>query len=72
MPDKYLVAASGMAGMGSPNAIRTKRLTPHFYLCGDGVSEVGESCALLSTRAMLCAAHQAHTVLRLLAGEYEV
>ena len=33
MPDKYLVAASGMAGMGSVNSIKTRKITSKFYLC---------------------------------------
>ncbi len=72
LPETYLVAASGMAGIGAPNQIRTKRLTPRIYLCGDGVSEVKTESSLLCPRVMLCAAHQALTVLRVIAGEYEV
>lgn len=72
MPEQYLVAASGMAGMGTPNAIRTRRITKRFYLCGDGTSDVSDAIGLAAPRVMLCAAHQAHTVLRILAGEYEV
>lgn len=72
MPDKYLVAASGMAGLGSANAIKTRRISKHFYLCGDGVSDVADNIGLVSSRVMLCAAHQAHTVLRILAKQYEV
>jgi len=72
MPEKYLVAASGMAGMGTPNTVRTRRITKHFYLCGDERSDVADTIGLVSPRVMLCAAHQAHTVLRILAGEYEV
>ena len=71
MPDKYLVAASGMAGMGSANTIQTRRVSKRFYLCGDGASDVSEAGSLLASRVMLCAAHQAHTVLRILAGELE-
>ena len=71
MPDKYLVAASGMAGIDSGNSIRTRRLTEKFYLCGDGVSEVSEADCLLAPRVMLCAAHQALTVLRILSGRPE-
>ena len=71
MPEKYIVAASGMAGMGSANSIHTRKVTKRFYLCGDEVSDVSESTALLSSRVMLCAAHQAHTVLRILANEFE-
>ena len=72
LPGCFLVAASGMAGMGSPNAIRTRRITKHFYLCGDETSEVSENNSLFSPRVMLCAAHQAQTALRILAGEFDI
>lgn len=72
MPETYLVAASGMAGLGSANRIRTRRVTERFYLCGDEVSDVSEGMGLVSPRVMLCAAHQAHTVLRILAKEFEI
>ncbi len=71
MPDKYLVTASGMAGMGSANTIQSRRVMSRFYLCGDGASDVSEAGSLVASRVMLCAAHQAHTVLRILAGELE-
>ena len=69
MPEKYLISGSGMAGLGSANDIQTRRLFHRFYLCGDGVSEVSESGGLYAPRVMVCAAHQAHMVLRILAGE---
>ena len=72
MPDKYLVSASGMAGIGSANEIKTKRIMPHFYLCGDLASDVSKSQSLVAPRVALCAAAQALTVLRILIGEYEV
>ena len=72
LPDCYLVASSGMAGMDTPNTIRTRKITKHFYLCGDEVSDVADTIGLMAPRVMLCAAHQAHTVLRILAGKYEV
>ena len=72
MPDKYLVAASGMAGMGVTNSIRTRRITSRFYLCGDETSEVSDGIGLVAPRVALCAAHQAHTVLRILAKQFEV
>jgi len=68
MPDKYVVSASGMAGIGSANTIKTRRVTERFYLCGDGVSDVSDGDGLFAPRVMVCAAHQAHTVLRILAG----
>ncbi len=72
LPDCYLVAASGMAGMDTPNTIRTRKVMKRLYLCGDEVSDVSDTIGLVAPRVMLCAAHQAHTVLRILAGEYEV
>ena len=72
IPDKYLVAASGMAGMGVTNSIKTRRITSRFYICGDETSEVSDSIGLVAPRVALCAAHQAHTVLRILAKQFEV
>ncbi|MBR2156299.1 MAG: thiamine biosynthesis protein ThiF, partial [Clostridia bacterium] len=72
LPHRYLIAASGMAGMGTPNAIRTRKITKYFYLCGDGESDTADTMGLVAPRVMLCAAHQAHTVLRILAGEFDI
>ncbi len=72
MADKYLVAASGMAGLGSANSIKTKKITNYFYLCGDGVSDVGNGDTLYSSRVMLCASHQAHTVLRIISEKFDI
>ena len=72
LTDCYLVTASGMAGMDTPNTIKTRRIMKRFYLCGDEVSDVADTIGMVAPRVMLCAAHQAHTVLRILAGEYEV
>ena len=71
MPEKYLVAASGMAGFGSANTVQTRRISKRFYICGDGTSDVQAEGSLVSSRVMLCAAHQAHTVLRILTEQFE-
>ena len=71
MPNKFLVAASGMAGFGSANSIRTRKITSRFYLCGDEESDVQSEGSLVASRVMLCAAHQAHTILRILAEQFE-
>ena len=71
MPDKFLVAASGMAGFGSANTIKTRKVMSRFYLCGDEESDVQSEGSLITSRVMLCAAHEAHTVLRILAGKFE-
>ena len=72
MPEKYLLAASGMAGLGTGNMIRSRRGSPHFYLCGDEVSDVADCGALFAPRVMLCAAHQALLAVRIIAGEFDV
>ncbi|MBR3576273.1 MAG: thiamine biosynthesis protein ThiF [Clostridia bacterium] len=72
MPDKYIVAASGMAGIGSGNEIKTRKISKKFYVCGDEKSDVTDEVGLIVSRVMICAAHQAHTVLRILAKEFEV
>lgn len=68
-PKKYLVAASGMAGLHSANLIQTRHITKHFVLCGDESSEVSKDSCLFASRVMLCAAHQAHAVIQLIAGD---
>jgi sulfur carrier protein ThiS adenylyltransferase len=71
LPNKYLVSGSGMAGMSSANTIKTRQLTKNFYLCGDGVSDVNDGIGLVSSRVMVCASHEAHMVLRIIAEEFE-
>ena len=71
MKDKYLVAASGMAGLYDANRIKTRKIMSKFYLCGDEVSDVADGMGLVSSRVMICAAHQAHTVLRILSNNFE-
>lgn len=66
LPDKYLVGASGMAGYGNSNSIRTRRILPRYYLCGDGLSDVQSCGGLMAPRVMLCAAHQANQILKLI------
>ena len=68
MPEKFLVAASGMAGFDSGNLISTRKVTKRFYVCGDGKSDVNDGIGLIAPRVMLCAAHQALTAIRLVLG----
>ncbi len=71
MRGKYLVAASGMAGLYDANCIKTRKITNKFYLCGDGERDVTAGIGLISSRVMLCAAHQAHKVLQILSNNFE-
>ena len=52
-PDKYLVSASGMAGTGSSNDIKTRRVADRFFLCGDEVSDMDDNPLMISSRVML-------------------
>lgn len=70
-PEKYLVAGSGLAGLGSANTIQTRRISKHFYLCGDGTSDSSVGLGLVASRVLVCAAHEANMILRLIAGETE-
>lgn len=70
-PEKYLVSSSGMAGFESANLIKTKKISKRFFLSGDSVSDVNDGIGLISSRVMVCAAHEAHMALRILMGETE-
>ncbi|MBQ6212535.1 MAG: sulfur carrier protein ThiS adenylyltransferase ThiF [Ruminococcus sp.] len=72
MPQKYLVSGSGMAGISPSNMITTKRIMKRFYLCGDGVSDVDDGMGLVASRVFICAGHQAHAIIRIIAGEYDI
>ena len=67
-PKTWLVAGNGMAGLEDANRIQTRRISSHFFLCGDGESDVKSCGSLFAARVMACAAHQALTVIRILAG----
>lgn len=67
--NKIVVSASGMAGLGSANEIVTRKIKDNFYLIGDNYSDYEEYLGIMSTRVMICAAHQANVVLRLILGE---
>ncbi len=66
---KYLVGASGMAGFGDSNAVITRKITRNYWLCGDGISDAGDGIGLMAPRVMICAAHQANMIVRLILGE---
>ena len=67
--NKIVVSASGMAGLGSANEIVTRKIKDNFYLIGDNYSDYKEYSGIMSARVMLCAAHQANMVLRLILKE---
>ncbi len=69
LPETFLIASSGMAGLDTPNTIRTRKITPKFYLCGDEENGIESGIGLISARVAVCAAHQATTILRIISGE---
>ena len=71
LPGSILIGASGMAGFEDGNLIQTRRITSRYYLCGDGEHGIETLGTLMAPRVMICAAHQANQVLRLIleAGE---
>ena len=71
-PEKYIVCGSGMSGLHTSNTITTRKLGKRLYICGDGMSDVADDGTLFAPRVMLCAAHQANTVLRIIAGKFDV
>lgn len=68
LPEKTLIAASGMAGIDSGNRIQTKQITERFYLVGDDVSEARPGAGIMAPRVSIVANHQAITVLRVILG----
>ena len=67
--DRFFICASGMAGSGGANEIRTTRLGKNVFVCGDRKSAAAQGVGLLAPRVAICAAHQANVALRLILGE---
>jgi sulfur carrier protein ThiS adenylyltransferase len=68
LPGTPVVAASGVAGYGSPNDIITRHLMGDVWMVGDLVSEVSAEHPLFASRVAIAAGHQAHMVVRILLG----
>jgi len=64
--DTKIISASGLAGLGPSNDIRTTRRLENLYLCGDQESEASEGAGLMAPRVAICAGHQANLAVRLL------
>ncbi|MDH5680417.1 MAG: sulfur carrier protein ThiS adenylyltransferase ThiF [Spirochaetota bacterium] len=67
-PDKYVVAASGLAGSGNANDIQTRLLGRRLYLVGDRVSAAEPGRGLMAPRVGVAAHHQANKVLEIILG----
>ena len=69
MPEKYIVAASGVAGYGDNNEIKTVRFSSKIFIVGDQKTAAQPGIGLMAPRVGIVAHHQANTVLRILLGE---
>jgi sulfur carrier protein ThiS adenylyltransferase len=69
LPDKYIVAASGVAGFGDNNEIKTIRFSSKIFIIGDQKTEARPGVGLMAPRVGIAAHHQANQVLRILLGE---
>ena len=69
MPGIGYVGASGLAGYGDNNAIRTRKIHDNVYIIGDGTSEAGPGHGLMAPRGGIAAHHQANQILRILLGK---
>ncbi len=68
LPQAYLVGGNGMADIKSANLMKVQKAMKQYYICGDGVSDVADSC-LFAPRVVLCAAMQATQIMRLILKE---
>jgi sulfur carrier protein ThiS adenylyltransferase len=68
MPEKYIVAASGVAGYGDNNEIQTVRFSSKIFIVGDQKTAARPGVGLMAPRVGIAAHHQANLVLRILLG----
>lgn len=69
MPGKYIVVASGVAGYGDNNEIKTIRFSSNIFIVGDQKTSAQLGVGLMAPRVGIAAHHQANLVLRILLGE---
>lgn len=72
MKDKYLIAASGMAGYFSSNLIKTRKIRSKFYICGDEENASKEGQGLMAPRVTICAGHMANMAVRIICNNEDV
>jgi sulfur carrier protein ThiS adenylyltransferase len=66
LPDTWVVAASGVAGYGPSDAIRTHRLGPRLIVVGDLETAAQPGTGLMAPRVGVAAHSQANAALRIL------
>lgn len=66
LPEVFVVGASGVAGYGESNSIKTIRLGDRVYMVGDMVSAAEPGRGLMAPRVGIAAHHQANLAVSLL------
>ena len=64
-----LVAASGLAGYGSGESIKVRKIGDRVYVVGDLITAAAPGCGLMAPRVGIAAHMQANVVVQLLLGE---
>ncbi len=68
LPDKPLVAASGVAGYGHSDRIKTRRIG-NLYMCHDEQAKPSDDDVLMAPRVAIMANWEANLALEILLGE---
>jgi sulfur carrier protein ThiS adenylyltransferase len=66
LPSAYFIGASGLAGYGASNAIRTWKAGPRVFLVGDLASRPESEGGLTAARVGIAALHQANLAVGLI------
>jgi len=66
LPETYIIGASGLAGYGDSNSIRTIKLGEKVFMVGDLVKAAEPGRGLMAPRVGIAAHHQANLVVSLL------
>ena len=66
LPDTFLILASGLAGYGDSNAIRTYRMGERLFVVGDLHSAAEPGRGLMAPRVGIAAHHQANLAISLI------
>ncbi|MCX7990901.1 MAG: sulfur carrier protein ThiS adenylyltransferase ThiF [Proteobacteria bacterium] len=69
MEGVFVVSASGLAGYGPNNDIKTRKFSKRLFIVGDLVSEAKPGRGLMAPRVSIAAGHQANQVIRILLNE---
>ncbi len=66
LPETFIIGASGLAGYGDSNSIKTWRLSERMFMVGDLEKAAESGLGLMAPRVGIAAHHQANLVISLL------